>query len=57
MIVESSHSATYIVPIFDNEIMSQMRRIDVGGKLLTNQLKEVISFKLVLKGKESLYEM
>jgi actin-related protein len=36
MIVESSHSATYIVPIFDNEIMSQAKRIDVGGKLLTN---------------------
>lgn len=36
MIVESTHSATYIVPIFDNEIMTQMRRIDIGGKLLTN---------------------
>ncbi|CAD8112803.1 unnamed protein product [Paramecium sonneborni] len=45
-IIDTSHSATYLVPIFDGEIMySGLRRIDIGGRLLTNQLKENISFK------------
>ncbi|CAD8166378.1 unnamed protein product [Paramecium pentaurelia] len=45
-IIDSSHSATYLVPIFDGEIMySGLRRIDIGGRLLTNQLKDNISFK------------
>jgi len=45
-IIDSSHSATYFVPFFNGEIINKaIRRLDVGGRLLTNQLKEIISFK------------
>jgi actin-related protein 6 len=46
LIVESSHSGTYIVPFFDGEMVNYgIKKIDVGGKLLTNFLKERISFR------------
>jgi len=46
LIVESSHSATYIVPFFDNEVVTNaIKRVDVGGKLLTNHLKEIVSMR------------
>lgn len=48
LIVESSHSATYLVPIFDSEIMNfACKRIDVGGRILSSYLKDLISFKMV----------
>lgn len=48
LIVESSHSATYIAPFFDDEIMNYAcKRLEVGGKLLTNQLKEMVSFRFL----------
>lgn len=36
-VIDSSHSATYFVPFFDGEIIDKaIRRLDVGGRLLTN---------------------
>ena len=44
--VESSHSATYITPFFDGEpINYAITRLDVGGKLLTNYFKDLISLR------------
>jgi actin-related protein 6 len=31
--------------IYPNELYLTQRRLDVGGKLLTNQLKELVSFR------------
>jgi actin-related protein 6 len=45
-IIESGHSATYIVPFFDGEIVNYgIKKIDIGGRMLTNHLKERISFR------------
>lgn len=46
MVIESGHSATYFVPIFDGEpINYAIRRVDVGGRLLTKYLKDLITFR------------
>lgn len=45
IVVDSGFSATTVVPYVDGKpVRSCIRRIDVGGKLLTNRLKEIISF-------------
>lgn len=46
LIVDSGFSFTHVVPIINNQIQwHAVKRLDVGGKLLTNQLKEVISYR------------
>ncbi|OCH91599.1 actin-like protein Arp6 [Obba rivulosa] len=46
LVVDSGFSFTHVVPIMNGEIVwSAVKRIDVGGKLLTNQLKELVSFR------------
>ncbi|ETW81470.1 hypothetical protein HETIRDRAFT_318154 [Heterobasidion irregulare TC 32-1] len=46
LIVDSGFSFTHIVPIMDGAVLwYAVKRIDVGGKLLTNQLKELASFR------------
>ncbi|KAI0769101.1 actin-related protein Arp6 [Trametes elegans] len=46
LVVDSGFSFTHIVPILNGAIVWEaVKRIDVGGKLLTNHLKEVISFR------------
>ncbi|KAI9495737.1 actin-like protein ARP6 [Zychaea mexicana] len=46
LIVDSGYSFTHIVPFFKGRPVSKaIRRINVGGKLLTNQLKEIVSFR------------
>ncbi|KAG2221077.1 hypothetical protein INT45_009735 [Circinella minor] len=46
LIVDSGYSFTHIVPFFKGRPVSKaIRRINVGGKLLTNQLKETVSFR------------
>ncbi|KAJ4481897.1 actin-like protein ARP6 [Lentinula aciculospora] len=46
LIVDSGFSFTHVVPIIKNNIVwSAVKRLDVGGKLLTNHLKELISFR------------
>lgn len=44
--VDSGYSFTHVVPYLnDTKIKEGIRRIDVGGKLLTNHLKEIISYR------------
>ncbi|KAI7818727.1 actin family [Gamsiella multidivaricata] len=46
LIVDSGYSFTHIVPFWKGKpILVGIRRINVGGKLLTNHLKEIISFR------------
>lgn len=53
LIVESSHSATYVAPFFDDEIINYAcKRLEVGGRLLTNYLKEIVSFRLLMMKNE-----
>lgn len=46
LVVDSGYSFTHIVPYNRNKkIINAVCRIDVGGKFLTNYLKEVVSFR------------
>ncbi|KAF9518687.1 hypothetical protein BS47DRAFT_1416435 [Hydnum rufescens UP504] len=46
LIVDSGFSFTHIVPVMRGVmVLAGIHRIDVGGKLLTNHLKEVVSFR------------
>lgn len=46
LIIESGFSFTHIVPFYrGKKIKEGIRRINVGGKLLTNHLKEIISYR------------
>lgn len=46
LLVDSGYSFTHITPYFkDKKYKPGIRRIDVGGKVLTNHLKEIISYR------------
>lgn len=46
IVVDMGYSFTHIVPfIRGTRVKNAIRRIDVGGKLLTNHLKEMISYR------------
>lgn len=46
VIVDCGYSFTHIVPFYDNmRVNYAVKRINVGGKLLTNYLKEIISYR------------
>ncbi|XP_020909427.1 actin-related protein 6 isoform X2 [Exaiptasia diaphana] len=46
LIIDAGYSFTHIVPVFNGKIIKKaVRRINVGGKLLTNHLKEIISYR------------
>ncbi|CAH0387288.1 unnamed protein product [Bemisia tabaci] len=46
LLVETGYSFTHIVPyIQGKKIRNKIRRIDVGGKILTNHIKEIISYR------------
>ncbi|XP_015592076.1 actin-related protein 6 [Cephus cinctus] len=46
IIVDSGYSFTHIIPYVNGvKVKDGIRRIDVGGKLLTNHLKEIISYR------------
>lgn len=48
LVVESGFSFTHVVPIVDGHVvLNAVRRVNVGGKLLTNLLKETLSFRQV----------
>jgi len=48
MVLDTGFSFSHSAAIYDGCVLTQsVRRVDVGGKLLTNYLKEVISFKSV----------
>ncbi|CAF4949785.1 unnamed protein product, partial [Rotaria sp. Silwood1] len=49
LVIDSGFSFTHIVPFYQGrKLLDGMTRIDVGGKLLTNQLKSVISYRQLL---------
>ncbi|KAH9168756.1 actin-domain-containing protein [Lactarius sanguifluus] len=46
LVVDAGFSFTHIVPIMEGAVLwSAVKKIDVGGKLLTNHLKELVSFR------------
>merc|ERR1719481_1553078 len=46
LVIESGYSFTHIVPyVLGRRIRSSVKRIDAGGKLLTNHLKDIISYR------------
>eukprot|EP00892_Ulva_mutabilis_P003506 jgi/Ulvmu1/1527/UM011_0257.1 len=46
VVVDAGYSFTHAVPIFDGRVNKQgVRRIRVGGKLLTNLMKEWVSYR------------
>ena len=48
LVVDSGYSSTHIVPyIHGRRFKEAVTRIDVGGKLLTNHLKEIVSYRQI----------
>lgn len=46
LLIDSGYSFTHIVPyVKGKKVKNAIRRIDVGGKLLTNHLKDIISYR------------
>ena len=46
LVVDTGYSFTHIVPYYRGKIVEEaVKRIDVGGKLLTNYLKEIVSYR------------
>ncbi|XP_058961262.1 actin-related protein 6-like [Pocillopora verrucosa] len=46
LVVDTGYSFTHIVPVFNGKILKKgIKRINVGGKLLTNHLKEILSYR------------
>ncbi|KAI0335723.1 actin-like protein Arp6 [Cubamyces sp. BRFM 1775] len=46
LVIDSGFSFTHVVPIINGAVVWEaVKRIDVGGKLMTNHLKEIISFR------------
>ncbi|KIJ54052.1 hypothetical protein M422DRAFT_775294 [Sphaerobolus stellatus SS14] len=46
IIIDSGFSFTHVIPMMHNSILwNGVRRIDVGGKLLTNHLSTLVSFR------------
>ncbi|KAI0079499.1 actin-like protein ARP6 [Panus rudis PR-1116 ss-1] len=46
IVVDSGFSFTHVVPLINGSIAwNAVKRLDVGGKLLTNHLKELVSFR------------
>lgn len=46
LVVDSGFSFTHVIPIINEKVVwTAVSRLDVGGKLLTNQLKELVSFR------------
>ncbi|KAF6722117.1 Actin-related protein 6 [Oryzias melastigma] len=49
LVVDSGFSFTHIAPYCRSKKLNHgIRRINVGGKLLTNHLKEIISYRIIL---------
>ena len=58
VVIDSGFSNTHVAPLFEGRILHKAcRRIDVGGKVMTNLLKEQLSYRyaLVAKGEGSVY--
>ena len=54
VVIDAGFSFTHVVPLFDwHPIKSAIRRIDLGGKALTNLMKELVSFRSMNMMKET----
>ena len=48
VVIDAGFSFTHVSPVFDGDVLDAgVRRIDLGGKALTNYLKELVSFRCV----------
>jgi len=48
LVVDSGYSFTHIIPYVNGKkVKEAVKRIDIGGKLLTNHLKEIISYRQI----------
>ncbi|KAK9814605.1 hypothetical protein WJX72_008514 [[Myrmecia] bisecta] len=48
LVVDAGFSFTHAVPVLDHQIVAQgVRRVGIGGKVLTNYLKELISYRSI----------
>lgn len=46
IVVDAGFSACYIVPFYDGQLLTQgVKRLNLGGKALTNLLKETVSYR------------
>lgn len=46
LVVDSGFSFTHVVPFVEGQkVLAHTKRIDVGGKVLTNHLKDIISYR------------
>ena len=46
VVVDAGFSFTHAAPVFDGRVLpSGVRRINLGGKALTNYLKELVSYR------------
>lgn len=46
LVLDAGFSFTHAVPVFDNAVLeSGTRRLNLGGKLMTNYLKELVSYR------------
>ncbi|KAJ1799145.1 Actin- protein 6 [Coemansia sp. RSA 2399] len=46
VVVDVGHAFTYVVPYWGGrQVAEAIRRVDVGGRMLTNYLKETVSFR------------
>lgn len=49
--MDAGFSFTHAVPVFDWRVLAAgVRRIDLGGKALTNYMKELVSYRWVAWG-------
>lgn len=49
IIIDMGYSFTHIVPVIKGKkIKSAIRRIEIGGKVLTNHLKEILSYRQLM---------
>lgn len=54
LVVDAGFSYTHAVPVFDWHVVpAGLRRIDLGGKALTNYLKELVSYRSINMADES----
>ena len=48
LVVDAGYSFTHVVPFINGKrVKEAVKRVDIGGKLLTNHLKEIISYRQI----------
>jgi actin-related protein 6 len=46
LVIDSGYSFTHLAPYYNGKVLIEsVRRIDVGGKVLTNHLKDIVSYR------------